>query len=367
MSGLMRSAGVLLLILATGAAAQNAQDQLKKARTLAAGNKFAPALKLVDKAMVEPGNDLETTLELLELSGVCNAGLKKAAPAKLAFQKLLSLAPTYVLNRKGPAVVMQSFADAKTGAQTMNIQPTAPDMSSGKITDVAVEVSADPFKLAKTVLFNYRAVGGKWHTRAVPVVIGRVAAKVDGTDKVEWYATVLGPNDAEVLRIRNVDSPITHTWRAPAPRAPEPKAADAPRRDEPGPKTAASTSSGDPARPPSEALTPDAMREPPIEVVERGPRPKAWVSPLAWGTVGAGIVAGGVGTYFGIQSKNSRAAYTRDAVGDPVVGLTRARALELESRSQGQATIANTLWVTAGVLVAAGVLVRVLGPTEMVQ
>jgi hypothetical protein len=365
MSGLMRSAGVLLLILATAAGAQTAQDQLKKARTLAATNKFAPALKLVDKAMVEPGNDLETTIELLELSGVCNAGLKKAAPAKLAFQKLLSLAPSYVLNRKGPAVVMAAFADAKATAQPMNIQPTAPDMSAGKINDVAVEVSADPFKLAKTVLFNYRAVGGKWHTRAVPVTMGRVAAKVDGTDKVEWYATVLGPNDAEILRIRNVDAPITHTYRAPAPRAaPEPvkaaepaKAADAPRRADPTPSTAQ----------PSAALTPDPVKEPPLEVVERGPHPKGWVSPLAWTTVGAGVVAGGVGTYFGIQSRNVRSRFATSTATDPVVGLTRARALELDSQVQSNAAIANTLWVTAGVLVATGVLIRLLGPTEVTQ
>src|SRR3954471_13500840 len=113
MSGLTRSAGVLLLVLATGASAQSAQDQLKKARALADKNKFAPALKLVDKAMVEPGNDLETTIELFELTGVCNAGLRKLPVAKLAFQKLLALAPNYTLNRKGPPIVVQTFKDAQ--------------------------------------------------------------------------------------------------------------------------------------------------------------------------------------------------------------------------------------------------------------
>ena len=366
MSGLTRSAGVLLLILATGAAAQSAQDGLKKARSLAASNKFAPALKLVDKALVEPGNDLETTLELLELSGVCNAGLKKAAPAKLAFQKLLSLAPSYVLNRKGPPVVFQVFADAKASAEPLNIQPTVPDMSSGKITDVAVEVTADPFKMAKTILFNYRAVGGKWHTRAVPVVIGRVAAKVDGTDKVEWYATVLGPNDAEVLRIRNVDSPITHTYRAPSV---QPKVAEAPRRGDPAVKEPSSSSpSSSSTVPPSERLMPDPAREVPIEVIEPGRHAKSWVGPLSWTLIGAGAVAGGVGTYFGFQSQSARNQFGNATSGTGVViGLTRARALQLNSQAQSGALVGNTLWVTAGVLIITGILVRVFGPTEALQ
>src|SRR3954470_1026134 len=112
MSGLTRSAGLMLLMLATASAAQSAQDQLKKARALADKNKFAPALKLVDKAMVEPGNDLETTIALLELTGICNAGLKKLPVARLAFQKLLALAPSYTLGRKGPPSVVQAFKDA---------------------------------------------------------------------------------------------------------------------------------------------------------------------------------------------------------------------------------------------------------------
>lgn len=345
-------AGVLVLILATTAAAQTAQDQLKKARGLAAKNQFAPALKLVEKAMVEPGNDLETTLELLELTGVCNAGLKKPAPAKLAFQKLLSLAPGYVLNRKGPPIIFQAFADAKASAEPMNIQPTAPDMSAGKINDVAVEVTADPFKLAKTILFNYRAVGGKWHTRAVPVTVGRVAAKVDATGKVEWYATVLGPNDAEVLRIRNVDAPITHTYRAPSAA---PKVADAPRRS-------------DARNDPSPSLTP-ASREPEVQVVEATSRQKKrWVAPVSWGLLGAGVAAGGAGTFFAFQSQSARDTFaTGTKGGDPVVGLTRQRALELDSQARTDGALANTLWVSAGALVATGILLRLMGPTEAAQ
>jgi hypothetical protein len=359
----MRSAGLLLLILATSATAQNSQDQLKKARTLAAQNKFAPALKLVDKAMVEPGNDLETTLELLELTGVCNAALKKPAPAKLAFQKLLSLAPTYVLNRKGPPIVFTAFADAKAGGEALQIVPTTPDMSNGKINDVAVDVGADPFKMAKTVLFNYRSVGGKWHTRAVPVVVGRVAAKVDPTDKVEWYATVLGPNDAEVLRIRNVDSPITHTWRQPPP--PQPKVADAPRRNDP-------VAEKSPGAKPSPELTPydsPSKDTSSVEVVE-GPqrRAKSWVNPVAFTLIGAGVAAGGVGSYFGVQSRSGRSQFSQATNGqDLVVGLTRQRALELDSQVRTDATIANTLWVTAAVFVAAGILIKLLGPTEVTQ
>src|SRR5689334_21913236 len=113
MSGLTRSAGVFVLVLATAAFAKTAQDNLKKARGLVDKKQWAPALKLVEKAGAEAGNDLETTLELLELSGICNAALKKAAPAKTAFLRLLSLAPTFTLNRKVPPQVTKAFGDAK--------------------------------------------------------------------------------------------------------------------------------------------------------------------------------------------------------------------------------------------------------------
>jgi hypothetical protein len=341
MSGRRGAAALLLLVMANIANGQTAQDQLRNARSLAAGNKYAPAVKLVEKALLEPGNDLETTLELLELSGVCNAALKKAGPAKLSFQKLLTLAPGYTLKREGPPAAVKAFAEAKATTEPISIQPAAPDMSAGRISDVAVEVRADPLKLARMILFNYRVGGGKWKTRAVPATAGRVAARVDAPDRVEWYATVLGSNDAELMRIRNVDSPITHTYSAPVV-----KVADAPRKEE---------------------LTPRS-KELDLQFVE-APRKSGWVAPVSWTLIAAGAAAGGVGAYFGWQAGAARSEFATKTAGDSgvVTGLTRQQALELDGRARTNGMVANSLWVSAAVLVATGIVLRIVGPTEAPQ
>jgi len=358
MSGLkgpvLRSVTLCLLLLATAASAQSAQENLKKARTLVGQNKFAPGLKLVEKAIAEAGNDLDTTLELLELQGTCQAGLKKAGPAKAAFQKLLSLAPAYPMNRKGPPAVLKAFAEARAGAEPLTIIPAAPDMSTGRISEIAVEVKSDALKLARTVIFNYRVGGAKWKVRAVPAAMGRVAAKVDAAEKVEWYATVLGANDAEMVRIRSINTPISHTYQAPVAEvvAPSPgptpvETLDAPRRDE------------------VKLLPEDKPND--LEVVESGRKRAGWVMPASILLIGAGVAAAGVGTYFGLQSSSARSEFSR-GVGasnsSVVLGLTRQRALELDSQARNGGTIANTLWISAGALVITGLAIALFGPDE---
>lgn len=364
MSGLARWAGVLVLVLATAAFGQSAQDNLVKARTLVAKNQFGPALKLVEKAGAEAGNDLETTLELLELSGVCNAALKKAGPAKTAFQRLLSLAPTFTLNRKVPAAVTKAFGDAKASAgEPLTIAPTTPDMNGGRIAEIAVEVRADPLKLAKTVIFNYRVNGGKWKTRAVPTTLGRVAAKVDAENKVEWYATVLGAHDTELMRIRNVDAPIAHTYRAPTPvvkepakAPPEPVAAAGPRPESDAPLKALPDE--------NPKLTPKEKSDE-IEVVDRGGGRKSWVTPVSIVLLVGAVASAGVGAYFGSDSRNARILFNRGVGnGDPVVGLSRQDALALDARARNGGLIANTTFGIAGGLAIAGLALLLFGPEE---
>lgn len=353
MSGLkgpvLRSVTLCLLILATAVSAQTAQENLKKARTLVQQNKFAPGLKLVEKATAEAGNDLETTLELLELQGTCQAALKKAGPAKVAYQRLLSLAPAYPMNRKGPPAVLKAFAEARASSEPLTIIPASPDMSTGRISEIAVEVKSDVLKLARTVIFNYRVGNAKWKVRAVPAQMGRVAAKVDAAEKVEWYATVLGPNDAEMVRIRSINTPISHTYQTPVAEvaAPAPvETLDAPRRGE-------------------VKLVPDDVPSQP-EVVASGRKRAGWVVPTSIVLIGAGVAAAGVGTYFGLQSSSARSEFSRGTGGAafPILGLTRQRALELDSQARMGGTVANTLWISAGALVVTGLAIALFGPDE---
>jgi hypothetical protein len=364
MSGLARGAS-LIVLLAASAWGQSATENLLKARGLVAKNKFAPALKLVQKANAEAGNDLETHLELLELAGVCHASMKKPALAKTEFQKLLSLFPSWNLKSKLTPFVTKAWAEAKKTTEPLSIFPAAPETGTGAISEVAIDVRADPLKLAKTVIFNFRTGVGKWKIRAVPVVPGRVVARVDPGTKVEWYATVIGESDAEVMRIRNLDSPITHTWSAPVKSAepppkveepPPPKVEDRPKADEP-PKVADA-----PRREDAPKIVPEP-REPEPDLRERPTGKAGWVTPVSISLLGLGAAAGGAGAYFAITSGGARSEFAAGTANPGVVvGLTRTRAQALDSQAQTNALLANTAWGVGGGLILAGVALWIFGP-----
>ena len=78
----------------------------------------------------------------------------------------------------------------------------------------------------------------------------------------------------------------------------------------------------------------------------------------------AGAVAAGVGVAFGFMSTDARAQVTgatRDEHGR-VTSLTQRDAAALEASAQTQATVANVLFVTGGVLAAGGLVLIIVGP-----
>ena len=74
------------------------------------------------------------------------------------------------------------------------------------------------------------------------------------------------------------------------------------------------------------------------------------------------------GSYFAVQSGSARNQFnTATSSEGVVVGLTRARALELDSQARSNAMVANTMWVSAAVLVVTGIVIKIAGPTEAAQ
>jgi len=129
---------------------------------------------------------------------------------------------------------------------------------------------------------------------------------------------------------------------------------------------------------------PDAVRvdAAPLPVALPAPPPppkvgEAALAPMAPSPVrtasyfvaGAGVVAAGVGAYFGWRSwsdfRRVDAAVT-DASGR-VTGLTEAQAVELLQSGRQAATLANVLFVSAGALGLTGVLMWALGGEVRVQ
>lgn len=106
-----------------------------------------------------------------------------------------------------------------------------------------------------------------------------------------------------------------------------------------------------PAQPPPSRLTPSEPPPPPPVTVQASPR-RAPVVPLA--LLGAGVVAGGLGAFFGV-SANQRLDQAR-------VEPFRDDALARFNEAQGSARTANVLFGTAGLAVASAVVTWLLLP-----
>jgi hypothetical protein len=365
-----RGAALVALLLAVDAFADSAEE-LKKAQTAVAKKKWGDANKALANAANEAGNDLETTLKIWELQAVALAGQNKLPAARETVQKLLSVDPKHQPPRGTPAKVQALY---KEGQKWLVKNPPlvftagAPETEAGKITAVAL-VKSDPMKLGAKVLFNFK-IGAKWKTRVVALANGRAESKVD-QEQVEWYAVLLSEKDAELSRFGSVDAPKIDK-APPAAAAPKPAVAQV----EPAPKPAPEPVKKDPPR--DETVTRTEI-VPPVQVegagnptpdlTERPRRSTTLTNVLGFGMIGLGVAAGGVGTFFAFQSKNARdqfASSTNTGM-DPVIGFTRANALELDQQARMSALLANTLWIAGGALLVTGLLVKLLGPDEPVE
>ncbi len=346
----------VFLLLPLCAVAQVA-DLMPQAKALMAKGKWADAQPLILKSIAEPGNDYETYVTLLEMKGVVAAMTGNKAENKAAYReafgKILSLEPDRRLKGRWPRKAMLAWAEvARRPPAPLEIETSTASQAAGKITEIAIGLKGDPLKLAKTVLFNWRTIGGKWKTHPVPALIGRVADKVEG-GKIEWYATVLGENDAELGHLGTADVPMVDRAIGAVPDpipGPDDKMAKA------GGKNGKATDAEKAKLLPDEKKTDDTIVE-----VEK-PSHTTWLSPAGYVVAGLGVVGVGVGTVFGFQASSAKSTFdhaTTDA-GGVVTGLTRVKALQLESDSKNAALMANLLWGIGGGLIVAGLVMKII-------
>jgi hypothetical protein len=353
-----KSWALLLSVLIPLAAQAQAAELITQAKGLMAKQKWADAAPMVTKALAEPGNDYESFLTLLEMKGVIAAMTAtkqqdNKADYKDAFGKMLSLDPDRRLKGKWPKKAQQAFAEVQRKPPApLEIETSTATQASGKVTEIAIGLKGDPLKLAKTVVFNWRTVGAKWKTKPVPAVTGRVAAKVDG-GKIEWYATVLGENDAELGHLASAEIPMVD-------KAIGAVADPVPADDDFGKKK-----KGNDAQ--QANLTPkdDTKSETPAtEVVVEKPSNTTWKSTAGYVAAGLGVVGIGVGSVFGVMSNGARSSFTT-GIGktDPsgfVTGISRAQALQYQSTAQSDALLANLMWGIGGGLLLVGIALKVL-------
>mgnify|MGYP001573512812 CR=1 FL=1 len=327
-------AGVALFLLAGPAWAQATAERFELARKAIAAGKFADAVTELDAVLNTPGNDEATMVALYELQGITWTGLKKATPAKTAFQRMLLLAPQKKLTGKQPPKVTQAFNDAKKliiarAPDGLMIEQLTPELTAGKVTAILIAVENDVLKLAKKLRVHLRIDGAAWTVSEVdPLAMSRtdVSGKV-----VEYWAEVLGDKGAVLKTLASQAAPLVDAVpgaKAPAKDASRDSPKDAPKVEVAGgPK-----------------LTPDGAKDPGPQLVERPGKPLK-VPVVSVVLAGAAVAAGGTALFFGLRSNSARREFTNAATdaNGVTTTLTRVQALELEKQAGTDAIVANTL------------------------
>lgn len=276
------------------------------------------ALKTLDAAEKLEGNSRETLLELHLLRGIAFGTLGKDAKTRDSFRKLLMLDPSVKLPADLPPRVQTPFFEAREWAERNGPLTAVPSavVGSGEVELLSVTVRKDVLRLVKSARFH---VGSE--TVEVPVSANVAQVPARGAT-VTWSVELLGDRKAVLLVL--------------------------------GPRTEGTTT------PPTADVTPVAAMVTPAEPGG------AWRRPFGGVLLGAGAAAAGIGVVFGALATSSRSRVTgaaRDEQGR-VVSLTQREAAALAAGAQTQATVANVLFVTGGVLAATGVVFLIIGPDQ---
>lgn len=310
-----------------------APAELKTAEALMAKYKYAEAQAALKKARAAKGLDRASLLRILELQGIAAGQQRQAGPAKDAFTELLVLDPSHKLGEDFAPRVSTPYLEAassvaESGAlEIKQLQPTAKD---GRVVALNVEVPKDPLKQARTLVLHV-LISGSWQLRNAPLEGGKASTAVDGTE-VQWWAELFGDNEAQLVVLGSESAPLVAT--PPAPMV-----------------------SATPPPPPSPVVDP---------VIGKSSSSGGGVRTASYFVVGGAAVAAGVGAYFGIKSSSALASIngaTRDADGR-ITGITEREAQTRGVQAAADGTVANVLFVSAGALAAAGVVMFIVGGPE---
>lgn len=307
-------------------------EKLGIARRLIDELDFEGALKALSAAERGAENELATVLEIHLLQGVAWATLGKEAKARDAFRKLLVLDSTATLPNDLPPRVLTPFLEAKEWASAYGPLLVTPAVVAGPGDGtgraVRLVVTKDVLRMARFVRFHL-SVGGLSLKVDRPIRDGEASSEV-GPQAVTWRAQVLNEHKGALMEVTEAPSlpGVVERQREPAPESkPKPEAKPT--------QPLVSTSSD-------------------------------WRTPAALTVGGAGVAAAVAGAVLGVGAGQARASLvnaTKDGAGR-VTSLTQRQAAELEERGRTQAIAATVLFAVSGALVATGVGLLVLRPSE---
>jgi hypothetical protein len=308
------------------------------------------ALKALDAASKQVGNDRATTLRIYELQAITLATMGQDAKALKAFQALFSLSPDFKLTGNHPPRVTTAFYEARgwlDQSKALDAKQLPSVTKDGLVTQLKVELINDPLKLIKEVRFSVLVEGGKVSDVDVPVT-GLTVTAPASVPRLSWWATLLGEKKAALKELSSASSPRIEA-AAPLPVAVKPKV---------------------------EEPKPDLKPQPKVEPVVEAPEEKAaeisaWEEPAkpmsgkrvaSIALMGGGAAVAGLGIVFGVISNGTKAKVTgaaTDASGR-VTGLTQKDALALDAQQRTEASLANVFIISGAALAAGGVTLLIL-------
>lgn len=320
------------------AAWADASALVQKAQGEARALEYPAALKTLDAALATAGNERATLLAIYQLQGICHAILGQEPKALKAFQALLSLDPERRLSGSHPPRVTTAFFEARSWVAqvgSLAAQAAPASIEGGKVEQLAVEVKADPLRLAREVRFHLQLEGRE---SVVDVSLrGGAAAAPVGAPKVTWWAELLGEKKAVLLAVVPQSAPLSET---------------APTSSGSGATAAAEPAAAPVAEQPRQAPAPAVETAPAARLV-----PGARVAGLVLAALGLGAAGAGIG--LGAASAGTAARFSslpRDAEGR-VTGMTQREALALDAQQRTEAALGNVFLIGGGALAAAGVVI----------
>lgn len=318
----MRIVFAAMVLGALAAMAQADNAKLVEARALFDDLELEKAAKALAAAEAIPGNPRQTVLQILELQALVYGTMNKEAKARDACRALLLLQPGFVMPKDQPPRVRTPYLEAKEWAEAnpLVLAPSTRGCEEAACTPV-VQVTKDTLRLIKKVRFVLLE-GPEPKTREVVPEAGSARVALTAS-RVQWRAEVLGKADAVLLEL----GPFTAGLPAEKPVATSTSLETAVTT------TTAGAASGPPWR------------------------------PIGYAVAGGGVLAAGLGVLFGVLSAQARGRITGAMVDGAglTTSITQRDAAEAERLARSQATLANALFVTGGVLVAAGVVFFIVG------
>ena len=289
LAGLVVAVSVLL-----SAPAHAAASALEQAQRAIEALDYRSAQRALAEAEQTAGNDLPTTLRILELQGIVAAALGEEAVAAERFGRLLYLAPSHQLSQglsprlTAPFEAARAANEGKRGLEfDVRLLPSPTGATAH------VEIQHDPLQLARGVRVRVLAPPPV-RSQEAPLLEGKVSMPLPPSAS-EVVVELLGAHGSTVSQ----QGPLAVPG---APRAAE------------------------------------ALQERPSL------RPYFWTA-----SAGAGAALAG-GVVLGLRSQSARQRLLEAREQNPITNLTQREASELNARSVSEARIANVLFVSSAAL-----------------